>query len=87
MKMNIEIKDEYQKRHIGPREADLNKMLQTIGVESMEDLIAKTIPRNIRLKEDINIAAGKSEFAFLPLTNFIIIAIIMPFKKKATSER
>ena len=63
--MNIEIKDEYQKRHLGPRDADVKKMLETIGVSSMEELIAKTVPENIRLKKDMNIAAGMSEFAFL----------------------
>ena len=37
-------------RHLGPREYDLPQMFQTIGVDSMEQLIYETIPDNIRLK-------------------------------------
>jgi len=65
MKKNIERKDEYQRRHIGPRDVDVKQMLETIGVTSMEELIAKTIPENIRLNEDMKVVDGKSEFAYL----------------------
>jgi glycine cleavage system P protein (glycine dehydrogenase) len=65
MSVDIEIKDDYQKRHIGPRGADVEKMLQTIGVASIDELIAKTVPENIRLKNPLAVAPGKSEFAFL----------------------
>ncbi len=65
MSVDIEIKDDYQKRHIGSRGADVEKMLQTIGVDSIDELIDKTVPENIRLKEPMAVAPGKSEFAFL----------------------
>ena len=48
-------------RHIGPRRSDLPKMLSTIGVESMEQLIFETIPNDIRLKQDITLDAEMSE--------------------------
>ena len=38
-------------RHIGISEKDEEKMLQKIGVKSLDELIDKTIPANIRLKE------------------------------------
>lgn len=63
--MNIEIKDRYQNRHIGPRISDVQNMLDKIGVSSLDELIAQTIPENIRLKQDLQVGGGKSEFAFL----------------------
>jgi glycine dehydrogenase len=41
---------EFIQRHIGPNEAEVKSMLQAIGVENIEELIAKTIPENIRIK-------------------------------------
>jgi len=34
-------------RHIGPRPADLEKMLATVGATSLEDLVASTVPASI----------------------------------------
>ena len=31
-------------RHIGPREADINSILDTIGASSIQELIDQTIP-------------------------------------------
>ena len=42
--------DAFALRHIGPRENDLQHMLKTIGVESIEQLIYETLPDDIRLK-------------------------------------
>ncbi|MDC8005624.1 aminomethyl-transferring glycine dehydrogenase [Aureisphaera galaxeae] len=52
-------------RHIGPRPSDLPQMLQTIGVESMEQLIFETIPDDIRLKKDIELDPAFSEQEYL----------------------
>ena len=38
-------------RHIGIKEQDTTVMLRKIGVDSLDELIEKTIPANIRLKE------------------------------------
>ena len=38
-------------RHIGISEKDEEKMLRKIGVGSLDELIDKTIPANIRLKK------------------------------------
>lgn len=64
MKMNIEIKNEYAYRHIGPDHDERNQMLKTIGVSSLDELIDKTVPANIRLKQPLHLKKGKSEFAF-----------------------
>ena len=36
--------DSFALRHLGPRENDLPKMLETIGVETLDQLIFETIP-------------------------------------------
>lgn len=51
-------------RHIGPREHDINQMLQTVGAESIEQLIAETIPANIRLKSDLNLDPAMTEYEY-----------------------
>ena len=56
---------EFIKRHIGPNDADTQKMLQSIGSTSLNELIEKTVPNNIRLKKPMNIPSGLSEFEML----------------------
>ena len=59
------MQNEFQARHIGPRATDLNAMLQTIGVSSLDQLIDETVPANIRLKKSMNIGAPKAEYQYL----------------------
>ena len=56
---------EFQRRHIGPNEADTASMLATIGVKTIEELVSKTIPASIRLKNELNLPAAISEFEYL----------------------
>ena len=62
---------EFAARHIGPNEAETNEMLREIGVNSIEELINKTIPSNIRLKEELNVPQAVSEFEYLNELNEI----------------
>ena len=45
--------NEFAGRHIGPRSEDTQKMLETIGVSSLEELIDKTVPDAIRMKSPL----------------------------------
>ncbi len=56
---------EFATRHIGPDEAETKQMLAEIGVNSIEELIDKTIPRGIRLQSELNIPQPVSEFEYL----------------------
>ena len=47
--------DSFAQRHIGPRKSDLSKMLKTIGVNSMKELIEETIPENILLEKKLSL--------------------------------
>ena len=58
-------KENFSNRHIGPNSSELEIILKTIGVESVEELLNQTIPDNIRLKKDLDIPEGISEMEFL----------------------
>ncbi len=51
-------------RHIGPRENDIKEMLQTVGAESIEQLIYETIPSNIRLEKDLDLEDAMTEYEY-----------------------
>ena len=51
-------------RHIGIGTEDEKKMLRKIGVESLDELIEKTIPENIRLKEPLQLPEAMTEYEF-----------------------
>ncbi len=48
-------------RHIGPNEADQRKMLNVLGMTSMEALVSQTVPEAIRFKDALNIPKGVGE--------------------------
>ncbi|MGP1436358.1 MAG: aminomethyl-transferring glycine dehydrogenase [Phocaeicola sp.] len=51
-------------RHIGIQEADLPVMLKRIGVSSLDELIDKIIPENIRLKDPLSLPEPMTEREF-----------------------
>ena len=57
--------DSFQLRHIGPNAQDQALMLQAIGVSSMEELLDKTIPSDIRKKEALKLSKPLSEQQFM----------------------
>ena len=52
-------------RHIGPKKEDIQGMLDTIGLNSIDELIEQTIPSTIRLKEELHLGDALSEQEFL----------------------
>ena len=56
--------DEFSLRHIGPSESDIKKMLSSLDVESIEELLTRTIPQEIRLNS-LSLPKGISENKFL----------------------
>ncbi len=59
------ITNNFASRHNGPQSADVEKMLNVIGVKSVEELIDKTIPKQIRLKQDLDLPLGMNEYEYL----------------------
>ncbi|MBV4355815.1 aminomethyl-transferring glycine dehydrogenase [Pinibacter aurantiacus] len=56
---------EFKGRHIGPTEADSTHMLRTIGENSLEDLVGKTVPAAIRMQHELNLPNAMSEYEYL----------------------
>ncbi len=48
-------------RHLGPRPADLESMLRTLGYPSVDALISALVPANIRLGRALDVPAACSE--------------------------
>jgi len=57
--------DGFVRRHIGPRPADIQAMLATLGLDSLEALADRAVPANIRLRRPLNLPAAVSEFEAL----------------------
>ena len=57
--------DRFVNRHVGPDQDELHAMLQTIGVDSLAQLIDETVPDNIRMQRELNIPVAQSEFEYL----------------------
>jgi glycine dehydrogenase len=58
-------KELFKTRHIGTLGNDKNDMLKAIGVASVNELIEKTVPANIRLKNELNLANALTEYEYL----------------------
>ncbi len=65
MSLNIHYQENFKDRHIAPNEADTKAMLETVGVNSIDELIEQTIPATIRLKQGLNLPEAKSEVDYL----------------------
>ncbi|MGB8191662.1 MAG: aminomethyl-transferring glycine dehydrogenase [Chitinophagaceae bacterium] len=57
--------NEFTGRHIGPDDAETAEMLRTIGVNSLEELISRTVPQSIRMDHELKIPAAMSESEYL----------------------
>ncbi len=61
----MKIFDNFVDRHTGLNsKEDLQQMLATIGVESVEELLQQVIPQNIRLKKDLDLPEAMSEYEY-----------------------
>ncbi|MDG1321897.1 MAG: aminomethyl-transferring glycine dehydrogenase [Polaribacter sp.] len=55
----------FQRRHIGPNTKEQDEMLATIKAANLEQLISETVPDNIRLKNELDLAPALSEYEYL----------------------
>ena len=55
----------FLRRHIGPGEAEQRKMLNVLGMTSIEALISQTVPKSIRMDKPLKIEDGVGEQAAL----------------------
>ncbi|NGZ03678.1 MAG: glycine dehydrogenase (aminomethyl-transferring), partial [Nitrospira sp. WS238] len=57
--------DEFLHRHVGPSQADLQEMLATLGLQSLDTLADSAIPTDIRHNQPLAIPLGEGEQAVL----------------------
>jgi glycine dehydrogenase len=55
----------YQERHIGPNAAETQAMLRAIGVSSLDELIARTVPKGIRSSQALDVGDALPELDHL----------------------
>ena len=55
----------FQRRHIGPNNAEQVKMLATINAKNLEQLIDETVPDNILLRSPLDLELAMSEYEYL----------------------
>lgn len=56
-------------RHIGPNKQETEEMLEIIGVASLDELINKTVPKDIRMEKTLDVAGPISEHQYLSELN------------------
>ncbi|NOX85399.1 MAG: aminomethyl-transferring glycine dehydrogenase [Chlorobi bacterium] len=57
--------NDFRFRHVGPNPQEVETMLQRMGLNSVDELIEKTIPESIRLNRDLDIEEGMDEYSYL----------------------
>ncbi|WP_088240323.1 aminomethyl-transferring glycine dehydrogenase [Calothrix rhizosoleniae] len=62
---NSQKSSDFTQRHIGPNADDIQKMLDVLGLDNLNDLIDQTVPPSIRLAEPLDLPAALSEYAAL----------------------
>ena len=55
----------FARRHNGPGPAEVERMLEAIGYDSLDELIDAAVPEAIRLRRPLDIPEGASEYAAL----------------------
>ncbi len=65
MKINLQAREKFESRHHGKSEQELSEMLQTLGVDTLDELIDQTVPAGIRMDEPLKLPPALSEQAFL----------------------
>ena len=55
----------FKDRHIGPDASEKSEMLDKIGVSSIDELINKTVPSQIRLAQPLNLVPALTEHEYL----------------------
>ncbi|MFB3058679.1 MAG: aminomethyl-transferring glycine dehydrogenase, partial [Gammaproteobacteria bacterium] len=58
---DLDVYNDFIRRHIGPSSADERAMLAELGMKSLDELVDKVIPASIRRKKTLAVKASRSE--------------------------
>ena len=62
---NLAQQDAFIHRHIGPSPDEIQQMLKTLGLSSLDELVESTVPSSILLDEDLDLPEASPEHAAL----------------------
>ena len=62
---DLEARDEFVARHVGPNGRAIESMLRTVGVASLDALIDQVVPQSIRRARPLRLPAAKTEAGVL----------------------
>ena len=65
MKINLNDRVEFERRHNGPSDSEISAMLEAIGLNSVDDLVSEAIPAPILKKTPLNLPPALNEFEYL----------------------
>lgn len=57
----LENSAEFVERHVGPSQDELQAMLTTLGLSSLDELVEQTVPKKIQLPQALPLPAAKTE--------------------------
>jgi glycine dehydrogenase len=57
----LEDRGDFIRRHIGPDAGEIRQMLEYLGLNSLDDLVAQTVPADISLRQPLNLPPPHSE--------------------------
>lgn len=61
MSIDLSFSDTFAQRHLGPTDADVDAMLETLGYESLDGLVDATIPESIRTGDSLDLPPALTE--------------------------
>jgi len=62
---NLDPVDTFARRHLGPSDAEVSEMLGALGLKSLDELVAQTVPATIRTKGGLDVGAPRGEHELL----------------------
>lgn len=65
MKTILDENQDFIRRHIGPDDVQIGKMLQKLDISSLDELVELAVPQQIRLRDPLGLDRGKAESALL----------------------
>lgn len=71
MNLFAKLQHEFENRHIGSNESQTAEMLSTIKVDTLQQLVEKTIPKSIRNTEKLDLPEAMSETDYLSMVKEI----------------
>ncbi|WP_061236751.1 aminomethyl-transferring glycine dehydrogenase [Leptospira borgpetersenii] len=64
-RISTDLLDTFPRRHIGPDSQQVDKMLKSLGLSSLEELVDKAVPAGIRLKKEPDLPKASTEHKIL----------------------